>query len=123
MTTQPGSVPQSHSSIDDATLRAARRFLEVIGTRYTVRDAFLFGSRARGTHDRDSDADVAVVLRGAKGDRGAAIIDMAGVAFDVLMVSDIHIQAVPLWEGEFDAPETCSNPALVRNVRRDGIRL
>lgn len=110
-------------AIGTDTLRAARRFLDVIGTRHPVREAYLFGSRARGTHEPDSDADVAVVLCGEGGDRGAAIIDMAGVAFDVMMESDILIEATPLWEGEFDHPEGRSTFYLVRNIRRDGIRL
>ena len=120
MTAEPDAIPPLP---DAATLRAARRFLALIGERYPVREAYLFGSRARGTHGPDSDADVAVVLRGEKGDRGAAVIDMAGVAFDVLMDLEIYIQATPLWQAEFDDPENCSNPALVRNVRRDGVPL
>ncbi|WP_338861219.1 nucleotidyltransferase domain-containing protein [Mycetohabitans rhizoxinica] len=32
--------------------------------RYDVTDAILYGSRARRTHQADSDADVAVLLKG-----------------------------------------------------------
>ena len=109
--------------IDDKTLRAARRFLNAIGARYAIKDVYLFGSRARGTHRPDSDADLAIVLRGEKGDRGAAIIDMAGVAFDVMMDVDILIEATPFWEVEFDAPENGPSLYLVRNILQDGIRL
>ncbi len=115
--------PTTRPPVDGDTLRAARRFLDEIGTRYAIRDAYLFGSRARGTHEPDSDADVAVILRGEAGNRGAAIIDMAGVSVDVMMDHDILIQAMPLWEDEFDRPEMCSNPALIRNILRDGRRL
>ena len=87
--------PEFRPPIDGGTLLAARRFLAAIGTRYAIRDAYSFGSRARGTHQPDSDADVAVILRGKTGDRGAAIIDMADVAFDIL------IEATSLWEGQF----------------------
>ena len=109
--------------IDGDTLRAARRFLDEIGTRYPVRDAYLFGSRARGTHGPDSDADIAVILRGEAGNRGAAIIDMADIAFDIMMDYDILIEATPLWEDEFDDAESRSTLYLVRNIRKDGIRL
>ena len=88
-----------------------------------MRDAFLFGSRARGTHEPDSDADVAVILRGEAGNRGAAIIDMADIAFDIMMQYDILIEATPLWEDEFDDSESRSTLYLVRNIRRDGVRL
>jgi len=109
--------------IDVETEAAARAFVRAIEGRYPVRDVYLFGSRARGTHGQDSDADLAVVLRGAKGDRSAAVIDMSGVAVEVLMDFGVLVEATPIWEGEFDQPETCSNPALVRTIRRDGWRL
>ena len=115
--------PTTRPPIDVDTLRAARRFLDEIGARYAIRDAYLFGSRARGTHEPDSDADLAVVLCGRRGDRGAAIVDMAGVSVDVMMEHDILIQAMPLWADEFDRPEMFSNPALIRNILRDGRRL
>lgn len=50
--------------IDPHTAAAVREFLAHIGDRYDVAEAILYGSRARGTHSPDSDADVAVLLRG-----------------------------------------------------------
>lgn len=122
MTAQPASIA-SAPPVDDMTLRAARRFLALVGERYPVREAYLFGSRARGTHRPDSDADVAVVLRGETDDRGAAVLDMADVAFDVMMDLDVLVEATPLWEGEFDDAESGLTRYLVRDIRRDGIRL
>ena len=109
--------------IDVETEAAARAFIRAIEGRYPVRDVHLFGSRARGTHGQDSDADLAVVLRGAKGDRSAAVIDMSGVAVEVLMDFGVLIQALPLWEGEFERPDTFTNPSLIRSIRREGLRL
>ena len=123
MTLERDATDRISPSIDGQTLRAAERFLAVIGTRYPVRDAYLFGSRARGTHRPDSDADIAVILRGETGNRGAAIIDMADVAFDIMMDYDILIEATPLWEDEFDDSESRSTLYLLRNIRRDGVRL
>jgi predicted nucleotidyltransferase len=34
--------------------------------KYPVREAILFGSRARGDHRPDSDADIAVILKARK---------------------------------------------------------
>ena len=120
MTAEPDAIPLP---VDPATMRSARRFLALIGERCPVREAYLFGSRARGTHRLDSDADIAVVLRGEKGDRGAAVIDMAGIAFDVRMDMDVLVEATPLWEAEFDDAERELTRYLVRNIRRDGVRL
>jgi hypothetical protein len=63
-----------------------------------LREAKLFGSRARGTHRPDSDVDVAVVLRGPRGAFLSTKLDMVDIAFDVLMETGIYIQAMPIWE-------------------------
>ena len=54
---------------DAATERGVRAFLRRIGGRYPIREVFLFGSRARGTHDAESDADLAIVLDGDSAER------------------------------------------------------
>ena len=51
-------------SIDQETETAARRFMALIASRYDTAGAIVFGSRARGTHQPESDADIAVLLRG-----------------------------------------------------------
>ena len=109
--------------VNAATTRAVHAFLRQIAGRYPVREVLLFGSRARGTHHADSDADLAVVLAGESGARSRISGEMAEIAFDVLMETDILVQAVPLWEGELRQPERFSNPALLANIRRDGLRL
>ena len=47
-------------------------------------------------------------------------LDMADVAFDVLLETGILIS---LWLDEWENPENYSNPALLRNIARDGVRL
>jgi hypothetical protein len=48
---------------------------------------------------------------------------MAGIAFDVMLETGILVQALPLWEAELRQPERFSNPALIENIKRDGLRL
>jgi DNA invertase Pin-like site-specific DNA recombinase/predicted nucleotidyltransferase len=110
-------------SIDADTERAARVFMRRLEGKYPVIEGILFGSRARGTHTAESDADIAIVLEGAKGNRYAVSGDMAGIAFDVMMETGVLVEALPLWADELKRPETFSNPALIRNIRRDGLRL
>jgi predicted nucleotidyltransferase len=110
-------------AIDVDTARAAQVFLDRISGRYAVSEAFLFGSRARRTHRSDSDADIAVVIGGAHGKRSDAAVDMAGVAFDVLLETGVLIEALPLWQDELDHPERFSNPALIESIRREGVKL
>src|SRR3546814_17549795 len=75
--------------LDSDTERAARVFMSRISGRYAVDRAILFGSRARRTHNATSDADIAVVLKGEHGKRSTTAIDMAGIAFDVMLENGI----------------------------------
>ena len=109
--------------MDTETHRAARAFMKEIGDRFDVAGAFAFGSRVREDHRPDSDLDIAVLLRGDEGDRMDAALVMADVAFDVLMETGVLIEAIPVWEGEWSHPSRFSNPALLENIRREGVSL
>jgi putative addiction module CopG family antidote len=111
------------SALDAETERTARTFMRRIERRYPVRRGILFGSRARRTHSADSDADIAVVLKGRPRNRTAAGLDMAGIAFDVLLETGILVEPLPLWDIEFSHPEKFANPALIDNILREGVVL
>jgi uncharacterized protein len=111
------------TAIDPNTQCIALDFLGRVAARYPVDYGLLYGSRARLTHSADSDADIAVVLRGPHGQRAQAAIGMAGIAFDVLMDTGLLVQALPLWHDDLDAPAHFSNPALLENIQREGVRL
>jgi len=110
-------------SIDAATERALRGFLREVERRYCVIETRLYGSRARGDFGPDSDADVAVVLKGKRGDRAAVAKEMAVIAFHVMMDTGVMVEGLPLWEDEFADPMGFSNPKLIENIRREGLRL
>ena len=109
-------------TLDAETTRAVRVFLTRLINRYRVVDAIVFGSRARLTHEDDSDADLAVILDGDRGNRNAIAQDMAGIAFDVMMETNVLVSALPLWADEFANPSMFSNPDLIVAIRRDGLR-
>ena len=108
---------------DAETERAVRAFMTRLEGRYPAVRAVLFGSRARGTYEADSDADLAVVLKGNQGDRTAAALDMAGVALEILLETGVLVEALPLWEDEFAEPAMLSNPDLLETIRREGLPL
>ena len=110
-------------AIDAETERAAKAFLGKLEGKYAVIEGILYGSRARGEFAPDSDADIAVILKGKRGDRAAASLDMAGVAFDVMMETGVMVQGLPLWAEELKRPERFSNPALIENILREGVHL
>jgi hypothetical protein len=48
---------------------------------------------------------------------------MAGIAFDVMQETGVLVDPLPLWESELKRPESFSNPKLIENIRRDGLKL
>lgn len=109
--------------IDSETARAARMFLERLAGQYDMAGAILFGSRARRTHRPDSDADVAVLLRGPHKRFLPTKLAMADVAFDVLLETGINISPLPVWLDEWEHPEAYSNPRLLRTIANEGVPL
>lgn len=112
-----------HSSDSDLCLNATRAFIEKVAKQYNLAGVILFGSRARNTHRPDSDADVAVLLRGRPGKFVPTKLAMDDLAYDVLLEMGIRIQPLPIWEEEWNHPETYSNPHLLHNIEREGIWL
>lgn len=109
--------------IDPDTAEAVRRFIGLISDRYATAGAIIFGSRARGTHCPDSDADVAVLLSGEHQRFLTTKLAMADIAFDVLLETGINISPLPVWLDEWEHPENYSNPALLQNIAKEGVRL
>jgi predicted nucleotidyltransferase len=109
--------------VDRDTEDAIRRFLALIADRYETAGAILYGSRARGTHRSDSDADVAILLRGTHQRVLPTTLAMADAAYDVLLETGINISPLPVWVEEWERPETHSNPHLLRNIARECVRL
>ena len=97
--------------------------MERIASRYDMAGAILYGSRARNTHSADSDADVAILLNGAHQRALNTTLDMADIAYDVLLETGINISPLPIWVDQWEHPETFSNPDLLQNIAREGIRL
>ena len=109
--------------LDTATMDAAHLFINQIKDRYPIVASFVYGSRARGTHRPDSDVDLAVVLKGAIGNRFSIARDMAGTAFHVMMETGLMVEDFPFSVAEFEHPEKFSNPRLIETIRRDGIKM
>src|SRR5664279_2224879 len=103
--------------------RAVSAFVAKLRGTYDVSETILFGSRARGDNRPDSDLDLAVVLNGMRGDFIDTKLDMAGLAFDVLMETGVLVQPFPMWDDDLAHPERFPNPVLIQNIAREGIRL
>jgi predicted nucleotidyltransferase len=107
---------------DEEVARAIAMFAEAVRAHYgdRLKGLYLFGSRARGDHHPDSDADIAVVL--ADGDWGGVRekMELADIAYDPIVETGVHVQGWPVSESRWDDPQSRPNPSLVSNMKRDG---
>lgn len=105
------------------TRNVRRAFIDKLSGRYDLVGAILFGSRARRDHRAGSDADLAVLLHRGRGPFLATKLALADIAYDVLLETGILVQPFPVWEDEWEHPDRSVNPALLRNISREGVRL
>ena len=113
----------SLEDIDVHIVKAARAFIAKAESRYNLSGAILFGSRAQRNHRPDSDADIAVLLRGRHGEFIDTKLALADLAYEVLLDTGILVQPLPIWEDEWAQPERHTTPSLLRNISRTGVRL
>ena len=114
---------ERHVAVDETVEKAIRRFLSLLEGEFPVEGAYLFGSRARGSHSPDSDADVAVILGGEPRRFLPVKLAMVDVAYDVLLDTGVDISPLPVWRCEWNDPDGYPSPALLRNIAGEGIRL
>jgi predicted nucleotidyltransferase len=74
---------------------AGRQMVYIRSARFgrKYRRLMLFGSRARGDNDPESDADVAVILRGHIGDRWSVNRLIIEDTYPILLETGLYIQA------------------------------
>jgi len=101
--------------IDINVLNYIKIFLEELKKRgFTVEKAYLFGSYAKGTENRWSDIDVAIVSPEIKDDRYEERIRLMKIAVNI----DSRIEPVPF------NPETFTDEdPFVREIKREGLIL
>ena len=109
--------------IDFKTKQAIQAFIIEVAKHYDLAEVILFGSRARSTHREDSDTDLAIILHGTPKKFISIKFSMDDMAYDILLDTGIHIQPIPIWTEEWAHPENYSNPRLLENIHREGIRL
>lgn len=103
--------------------RAVALFLDTLRKGYAVDEVRPYGCRARGDPRPDSDVDLVVVLHGPRGDIWGMARAFADMTFDILLETRAALSPMAFWHDDFEHPEHASNPALIRNIQREGIRL
>jgi predicted nucleotidyltransferase len=103
------------AAVDPILKRIRRALDELYGDR--IERVVLFGSRARGDTNEDSDYDVAVFLNNLT-DRWRELDRLADLRSDFLEDADIFIDVKPYPSGAYRDRTT-----LMREIRREGIDL
>ncbi len=114
---------KNSNPLDPTTLDATQRFRQRLARDFDVAGLIVFGSRARRTHRSDSDADVAVLLRGAHQRFLTTKLALSDIAYDVLLDTGINISPLPIWMDEWEHPDDYANPQLLKNIALEGVRL
>ena len=88
----------------------------------------LYGSRARGGHDRWNDVDIAVILAGSEpGEKSCHALVERQWDISSEIRSDttcsLEVTAFTLWEDDLSHPERQANPVFYGNVLADGVEM
>jgi predicted nucleotidyltransferase len=107
--------------IADLLAELKRRLERRFGERFVA--LYLFGSRARGDHDPDSDVDVAVLLDRALPDSFEVTREILEDTYDLLLETGYYIQPWALEKGSLEDPPAHPHPRISRAIQREGIRI
>ena len=111
--------PPSEPAVSRALAAYRQRLLDSYGHRFVA--AYLFGSRARGEHRPDSDADIAIVLKALAGTPVEEKMRLVDLAFDALTDTGLMIQPWPFTQVQWEGREAGGRFAeLLAAARRDG---
>jgi predicted nucleotidyltransferase len=92
-------------------LEIANIYIDSISTKYNIKQAFLFGSFAKGTNHDDSDIDIALIINNV-----ADIIDTQIDMMQLRRKIDLRIEPHPFMQSDFNN----SNP-VVNEILKYGI--
>jgi|GEM_PF-663187 len=108
---------------DAATLAILRDYKRRLERRFGPRlhALYLYGSRARGDHQPDSDADLAGFFAGTAERLWELERVMADEAYEVLLETDLYIQPWAFPEAALIDPASHSNRHLTRAVLAEGV--
>lgn len=102
----------------DEVIKMAKLFLDSLRQRHDVRQAYLFGSFARGMEREYSDVDLAIVLGTFDKSKDAPF----GEDFEIFHEAqqyDSRLEVVCFAQEEFNL----DNAAIIRHIKKEGIKL
>jgi hypothetical protein len=113
--------PPSEREVDAALSRFAREVARHYGRR--LKGIYLFGSRARGDHRPDSDADVAVVLEDGSWVSWEERWTLVHLAYGPSLDSGLEIQPWPFSATQWHTADIRPTTKLVDAARQEALPL
>ena len=102
----------------DEVIQMAKKFLDQVRGKHDVRDAYLFGSFAKGMPADYSDVDLAIILGGPPGLK-ETLFDESFMIFHEAQEFNSRLEVVCFPQEEFDQ----DGGALARQIKKEGIKL
>lgn len=94
------------------------KVVDLARERFRAREVWLFGSRARGDHGRDSDWDILIVVDDGTPDSAMNPARLWRVGRDAGLVADVVADRISDMRASEDVPTT-----IPYRVKREGVRL
>jgi len=107
----------SDEEVERGVQRLARQVRDHYGSQLV--GLYLYGTRARGLHDEESDAAVVAVLAGEL-DFWRELCVLSDFSYDELIDHDVFIDAKPVALSAWNDPATAADPSWIRLARREG---
>ena len=95
-------------------LKIARAYIDSISTRYSIKQAILFGSFVKGTNHKDSDIDIAIIINN--------IVDIIDTQIEMMKLRrkiDLRIEPHPFMVSAFNQSNPVFNEILKYGITID----
>lgn len=100
-----------------------REFADQVRSAFAADDIVLYGSRAKGDHRKESNANVAVVLRGLEASEETDILlALSDVAYDVMLRHNIRISPMPIAIERWKTRDQQKDCRFLADIAEYGIR-
>ena len=107
---------------DPRAIEACRLFAEMAGWP-GAKSFIMYGSRARGDYNEDSDADLAIIVEGKPENSWDELLAMNRVVWKVFDQTGIQIEPILIGEAALEKPEEGTNPTFLREIKKDGVKI
>ena len=100
-------------TIDIDIMKIVKRYIDEVSKKYNIKEVYVFGSYIKGTNNKDSDIDIAVVL-----DSDIDTIDLMVELMILTQNVDLRIEPHPFKEKDFEE----GNP-FIDEIKNTGLKV